>query len=453
MTIIQQQREYFHQHFTKDVNFRKQQLKKLSELLKKYNEEIKTAVYQDFKKSEFDILTTEIAPLQESIHYYLKNLHRLAQPKKCKRDVKTILAQPSIIYEPLGVTLIIGAWNYPFLLCLAPLIASMSAGNTAIVKPSEIAPHCAAVMKKIINENFPTEYISVIEGGVETTTELLAQKFDKIFYTGSSRVGKIVYQAAAQHLTPVCLELGGKSPTIITPSANIDIATKRIVWGKFLNAGQTCIAPDYILVHQSIHQEFIKSLIKRLKSFDYKDNSSEYCQIINDKNLNRLINLIDEKKVIYGGNYNAQNRYLSPTILDNVNWEDKIMEDEIFGPLLPIIQYENFNEIIDKINQQEKPLAAYLFSDNQSEINQFKNQLSFGGGCINDIMMHITSEYLPFGGVGKSGIGSYHGEHGFKEFSHQKSVLKNTTWGEPNFKFPPYTPKKLNWLKRIFRMK
>ena len=305
------------------------------------------------------------------------------------------------------------------------------------------------IMAKIINENFPPEYLYAYEGGINETTELLKLKFDKIFFTGSTKVGKIVYKAAAENLTPVTLELGGKSPAIITKDADLEVAAKRIVWGKFLNAGQTCVAPDYLLVEESVQEQFLEMLRKYIQEFKYEPESEHYTKIINQKNFERLISLINQDKIYFGGNCNEEKRYIEPTILTNINWQDKVMQEEIFGPVLPVISFSNFNIILNEILENEKPLAAYLFTDNSEEKESFTQKLSFGGGCINDVMMHLGNENLPFGGVGNSGIGNYHGKFGFETFSHQKSVLERATWGEPNIKYPPYSEKKLSWIKKF----
>jgi len=305
------------------------------------------------------------------------------------------------------------------------------------------------VMTKIINENFPSEYLYVYEGGIDETTELLKLRFDKIFFTGSTKIGNIVYKAAAENLTPVVLELGGKSPAIITKDANLEVAAKRIVWGKFLNAGQTCVAPDYLLVEKSIQEQFLEMLRKNIQQFKYEPQSEHYTKIINQKNFQRLIKLIDQDKIYFGGNSDEENRYIEPTILTNINWKDEVMQEEIFGPILPVISFTNFNLILNEIIELDKPLAAYLFTNTTEEKENFKNKLSFGGGCINDVIMHLGNENLPFGGVGNSGIGNYHGKFGFETFSHQKAVLERATWGEPNIKYPPYSEKKLSWIKRL----
>ncbi|MBV8327635.1 aldehyde dehydrogenase [Chryseobacterium sp.] len=447
--IVQSQGAFFKTQQTKSLAFRKMYLEKLRELIISNENLLYEAIYKDFGKSQFDTFTTEISFILNDINYYLKNLKSLSSPKKAGTNLVNQLGNSKIYFEPLGTTLVIGAWNYPYQLSLSPVIAAMAAGNCCILKPSEIAENTMKAMSAIINENFPPEYVYVYEGGIEETTTLLQLKFDKIFFTGSTKVGKIVYKAAAEHLTPVVLELGGKSPAIVTKDANLDVAAKRIVWGKFLNAGQTCVAPDYLFVEESIQEQFLEMLRKYIHEFKYKPDSEQYPRIINQRNFHRLVQLIDKEKVYFGGNYNEENLYIEPTILNNVEWNDAVMQEEIFGPVLPVLSFRNFNTALNTILELEKPLAAYLFTNKQEEKELFTKKLSFGGGCINDTIMHLSNDNLPFGGVGSSGTGSYHGKFGFEAFSHQKSILEKTTWGEPNIKYPPYSDKKLSWIKRL----
>ena len=447
--ILSDQRNLFNSQKTKNLKFRKMYLEKLKEVLLKNEELLYDSIYKDFGKSKFDTFTTEISFVLKDINYFLKNLNSLAKPKKVRTNLANQLGSSKIYPEPLGCTLVIGAWNYPYQLSLSPVVAALAAGNTCILKPSEIAENTMKAMAKIINENFPKEYFYVAEGGIEETTEILKLKFDKIFFTGSPKVGQIIYEAAAKHLTPVTLELGGKSPAIVTSSANFEVAAKRIVWGKFLNAGQTCVAPDYILVDEKVKDSFLDSLQSYIQKFNYHSESENYTQIINQRNFDRLVNLIDQEKVYFGGKTDAAKRYIEPTIMHDVTWNDKVMQEEIFGPILPVLTFKNFNEALLQIAAYEKPLSAYLFSDNSEEKEEFTSKISFGGGCINDVVMHLSNDYLPFGGVGNSGIGNYHGKYGFDAFSHQKAVLDRATWGEPDLKYPPYNDKKLNWIKKL----
>lgn len=447
--IVSKQKAFFKTQQTKNLRFRKMYLEKLRDLILENENLLYEAIYKDFGKSKFDTFTTEISFILNDTKYYLKNLKSLSKPKKVRTNLSNQFGKSRIHNEPLGNILVIGAWNYPYQLSLSPIVAALAAGNCCILKPSEIAENTMKVMAKIINENFPPEYLYVYEGGIDETTELLKLKFDKIFFTGSTKIGNIVYKAAAENLTPVVLELGGKSPAIITKDADLEVAAKRIVWGKFLNAGQTCVAPDYLLVEESVQEQFLEMLRKNIQQFKYEPQSEHYTKIINQKNFQRLIKLIDQDKIYFGGNSDEEKRYIEPTILTNINWKDEVMQEEIFGPILPVISFTNFNLILNKIIELEKPLAAYLFTNNSEEKENFKNKISFGGGCINDVIMHLGNENLPFGGVGNSGIGNYHGKFGFETFSHQKAVLERATWGEPNIKYPPYSEKKLSWIKKL----
>lgn len=445
--IVKNQKIYFATNETKSIDFRKEQLEKLKILLQENKVMMYEAIQKDFGKSAFDTYTTEISFILKDIQYYLKNLSDLAKPQKTTTNLSNQIGTSKIYAEPLGCCLVIGAWNYPYQLSLSPVVAAIAAGNNCILKPSEIAENTMYAMQKMINENFPNEYLHVLTGGVEETTEILKEKFDKIFFTGSTKVGQIVYEAAAKNLTPVTLELGGKSPVIVTKNANLDVAAKRIVWGKFLNAGQTCVAPDYIYAEESIEEELLQLIKQYIEEFEYKADSPQYTRIINDKNFDRLVKLIDHDKVVSGGSTSFENLYIEPTILQNVQWGDSVMKEEIFGPILPILQFTEFEEVLKTIASKEKPLSAYLFSDNEEEQELFLSEISFGGGCINDVVMHLSNDYLPFGGVGNSGFGSYHGKFGFLAFSHQKAILKRATWGEPDLKYPPYTAAKMKWLK------
>ncbi len=413
--LLQVQREFFLTQQTKTVEYRKEKLLKLKTIIQQNEKLLYEAIYKDFGKSETETYLTEIAFVYNEIDYFLKNLHRLSRPEKVSTNLPNLPGKSRIIYEPLGCILIIGAWNYPYQLTLSPLVAAMASGNCCIVKPSEIPQHTMLALEKIINENFTDRYVHVIRGGVEETTELLKLRFDKIFFTGSTRVGKIVYEAAARNLVPVTLELGGKSPVFVTQHADIDVAARRIVWGKFLNAGQT----------------------------------SHYVRIINAKNFERLTRLLQPEKIYYGGTVAAEKNYIAPTLIYPAEWSDPVMQEEIFGPLLPVLTYTDLYETFDEILEREKPLSAYIFTGNKSEKELFRNTLSFGGGCINDVLMHISNGNLPFGGVGFSGTGNYHGKFGFECFSHPKAVLERATWGEPMLKYPPYTENKFRWLKKL----
>ena len=447
--ILQQQKTFFNSHATKDLDFRKAQLQKLKKVVKSNEKLLYDAIYQDFGKSEFETFGTEISFIYKDIDYYLKNLKSFAKPKNVLTNIVNQMGSSKIVFEPLGNCLVIGAWNYPYQLTLTPVIAAIAAGNTCMIKPSELPENTMKAMAKLINENFDAQFLYVVEGGVEETTAILKLRFDKIFFTGSPRVGKIVYKAAAEHLTPVTLELGGKSPAFVTEKADLNIAARRIVWGKFINAGQTCVAPDYLYVAENIKAKFLKVLIQEIKKRNYTDNVDHYCKIINERNFDRLEKIIDREKVVFGGETNREKRYISPTVLDNVTWEDAVMQEEIFGPILPILTYKNLETAMQTVVEGEKPLSAYLFSNDAKEQELFTEKLSFGGGCINDTLMHLSNDRLPFGGVGNSGIGHYHGKFGFIAFSHQKAILKKSNYLEPELKYPPYSDAKLNILKKL----
>lgn len=447
--ILSQQREFFSTQATKDISFRKRQLQKLKDSIQSNEKLLYDAIAKDFGKSALETYLTELSFIYNEINYFLKNIKRLSKSKSVRTNLVNLPGSSEIVPEPLGCTLIIGAWNYPYQLTFCPMIAAIAAGNCCIVKPSEVAYHTMEAMRNLINDQFEENYVHVIAGGVPETTELLKLKFDKIFFTGSTRVGKIVYEAAAKHLTPVTLELGGKSPVIISDDSNFELAAKRVVWGKFLNAGQTCIAPDYILVSKKSEQKFLEYLKQFIERFKYHSGSENYTYIINERNFDRLTSYIEPDKVYFGGKVDKESLYIEPTILNNVDWNDSVMQEEIFGPILPVLTYDYFHEAINLVLSQEKPLSAYLFSNDASEQRLFTNKLSFGGGCINDVLMHISIENLPFGGVGNSGIGNYHGQFGFDAFSHQKALLHRATWGEPDLKYPPYTEQKKKWIKKI----
>lgn len=447
--FIEHQRIFFNSNQTKEISFRIEQLKKLNQLMVHYEAEMIDAIYQDFGKSEFDVYTAEFAILYSDISVALKNLKKWSKWKRVKTNLTNFPAKSYIVPEPFGVTLVIGAWNYPYQLSLAPVIASLAAGNTVILKPSELPENTSKVMAKMINDNFDPRILRVIEGGVEITTELLNNKFDKIFFTGSVPVGKIVYQAAAKNMTPVTLELGGKSPAIVAADCDLDVTIKRLVWAKFLNAGQTCIAPDYIFVDAKIENIFLAKLEAEIERSAFSIENGNYVRIINDRNVQRLSKLIDQSKIYFGGKINEKQRIIEPTILTSCDFDCPSMQEEIFGPILPVLRYTSLDEAINAIKSKPKPLALYLFTNDRSVKTKVTRELSFGGGAINDAIMHITNHHLPFGGVGESGIGSYHGEAGFKTFSHYKSMLEKPLRFEPNLKYSPHSTSKLKWIKRL----
>ena len=450
--LIQKQRDFFNSNQTKSIDFRIDQLLKLRKLLQANEQILNEAIYADFQKSAFDTYTNELSILYAEIDESIRKVKKWASRKRVNTNLVNLPAKSYIVPEPLGVCLVIGAWNYPYQLSFGPAIAAIAAGNTVILKPSELPIRTSQVMAKIINENFDPAFFKVVEGGIPETNALLAESFDKIFFTGSVAVGKIVYQAAAKYLTPVTLELGGKSPAIITDAANLKIHVKRIVWAKFINAGQTCIAPDYILLPKSLEQEFLTLAKAEIANEKFAVANDNYVQIINSKNLQRLANLIDPTKVFCGGSFNEQTRVFEPTIMQQVSFDDKIMQEEIFGPILPVITYENLDEAISEIKKREKPLSCYVFTSSNTLKNKIINELSFGSGAINECIMQITNSNMPFGGVGESGIGAYHGEFGFKTFSHFKSMLEKPSWFEPNLKYYPHTKFKFALIKLLMRL-
>jgi len=436
---------------TKILGYRKEQLIKLRTVLIQNEKLLIDSIHSDFNKGSFDAYVTEFAMIFHEIEQALRNMERWAAPKKTKTNVPNQPGRSFIMSEPLGSVLVIGAWNYPYQLSLVPAVSAIAAGNTVIIKPSELAANTSKAMAQILNNSFDSEYLYVQEGGVVETTELLEQKFDKIFFTGSTPVGKLVYQAAAKQLTPVTLELGGKSPAFVFPDTNLDVTARRLVWGKFLNAGQTCVAPDYLMVHKSVEEALLLKMKEYILQFFGLDasQSESYVRIINARNFDRLVTLINAEKIYCGGKTNRESLFIEPTILRNVNFEDVVMQDEIFGPILPVISFTDAEQAVAAVKKFEKPLALYVFTKNENNSDFVLNNLSFGGGCINDTVMHLANSYLPFGGVGHSGMGNYHGKFGFDCFSHKKSILKKGFSFEPLFKYPPYTSDKLNWIRRI----
>ncbi|MDX9919828.1 MAG: aldehyde dehydrogenase [Paludibacter sp.] len=449
--IVLAQKAFFNSNKTKDIDFRIAQLKKLKRVLQENEARMEKAIFEDFSKSAFDNYSTELALLYLEIDDAVKKVRKWAARKRVATNIVNFPARSYMIPEPLGVTLVIGAWNYPYQLSFAPAIAAIAAGNTVILKPSELPANTSKLMAEMVNSNFAPEFFKVVEGGVTETQQLLEQRFDKIFFTGSVGVGRIVYQAAAKHLTPVTLELGGKSPAFILDDTNLEVYVKRLVWAKFVNAGQTCIAPDYVLVKRDIKDKFLQLLMAEIKKEQFAIENHNYVQIINERNIQRLSKYIDKNKVVQGGNYDIQTRIFEPTVMDNVSFSDAVMQEEIFGPILPVITFDDINEAIAEVKRREKPLSCYVFTSNKALKNKILHEVSFGGGCVNDAIMHISNSHLPFGGVGESGIGSYHGEYGFKTFSHFKSILEKSAWFEPGLKYFPHSETKFKWMKRILK--
>ncbi len=436
--ILGKQREFFLAKHTMDIEFRIQQLKTLKKAVLEYEDRILAALKTDLRKSQMESYIMEIFYISHEIDYVLKNLRKWAKPQKTKTNRLNFPAKSMIYHDPLGISLIISPWNYPFQLLFAPLIYSMAAGNCMILKPSEVSAATSRVINELICEFFDDNYIAVFEGDANVSQALLEEKFDHVFYTGSTRVGRIVMEAAAKHLIPIVLELGGKSPCIVHKDANLEVTARRIVWGKLLNSGQTCVAPDYIYVHRDIRKNLVAVLIDTIKQF-YGDNpqkSSDFCRIVNNNHFKRLLNLI-EGDITSFGEPDEDDLYIPPTIIENADWSCKAMQEEIFGPILPIVEYSNITDAIGKINENPKPLSLYLFSDDKNVQHQVLTETRSGGVCINDVMKQITSEHLPFGGVGESGMGQYHGKSGFETFTHNKSVMIRSFRFDVKMLYPP----------------
>lgn len=449
--LITRQREFFATDATRPIAFRSEQLQKLHTALTRNQELLLAAVYTDFKKSAFDAYTTELMLVRHDLEEALKRLPRWARKRRVRTNLLNLPGTSYVAPEPLGVSLIIGAWNYPYLLSLAPLVAALAAGNTVILKPSELPRATSAALARVIGETFAPEYCAVVEGGVAETSELLQHRFDKIFFTGSTHVGKLVYQAAAAHLTPVTLELGGKSPAFVTADCDVALAARRIVWGKFLNAGQTCVAPDYVLVDAVLEERFLAACRDEIIKAAYAVENDNYVQIIDARHFQRLRGLIAPDKVYHGGTSDAAARVIEPTVLCGVSFDDAVMQEEIFGPILPVIAYSHLDDAIAKVKTLPAPLSCYVFARDKRAQRRVFERLPFGGGTVNDTVLHIANPHLPFGGVGASGLGRYHGEAGFRAFSSEKSVLSKATWVDLALRYSPLTPSKLRWLKRLMR--
>jgi acyl-CoA reductase-like NAD-dependent aldehyde dehydrogenase len=447
--IITEQKSFFATGKTRSIQFRLEKLKLLKQAIIEHQTEIIAALKADLNKPEFESIF-EIAVIQD-IDYTIKNLKKWAKPQKVKIPLTQFPGIAFIQPEPLGNVLIIGPWNYPFSLVISPLIGAIAAGNCALIKPSENAPQTSAIVTKIIRKIFDSEYIAVIEGGIEASQQLLQENYDHIFFTGGTKIGKIIMEAAAKNLTPVTLELGGKSPCIVDDNIDLNETAKRITWGKFINAGQTCIAPDYLLVKSNIKSELIEAMKSCLKQF-YGDDplkSPDYGRIINQQQFNRLTGLLQDVHIITGGQYQAEEKYLAPTLVELISGGHPLMEEEIFGPILPILEYQDLGEVISLINSKPKPLALYFFSSDRSKQELILNSTSSGGVCFNDTIMQVGIPDLPFGGVGESGIGCYHGKWSFDTFSHHKSVLKKRFRFDLNWRYAPYQDK-VEQVKKMF---
>ncbi len=440
VSTLEKHRQYFASNATNSIDFRLEQLKKLRNAITTNENRIMEALAADLNKTGLEAYGTEIAIVLSEIDVTVKKLKSWAKPKAVSTPMFHFIARSRIYNDPYGVVLIISPWNYPFQLLFSPLVGALAAGNCAVLKPSELTPNVSHIMAEIVHQTFERQYVSLFEGDANISQELLEQKYDYIFYTGGTNVGRIVYAAAAKHLTPVTLELGGKSPCIVHKDANINISAKRIVWGKLVNAGQTCVAPDYLFVHKSIKHELIVALKKEITAMygENPENSPHLCRIVNDRHLKRLEKLLECGDIIVGGEVNEQTRYIAPTLIENVQPNDPVMQDEIFGPILPVMDYDNLDEVISFINSRPKPLALYVFTESNDISSKVLNETSSGSAAVNDTVAHISNGNMPFGGVGESGIGGYHGKFSFDTFSHQKSVLFRSTLIDLPLRYAPY---------------
>lgn len=449
--LIQNQRNFFRNGTTKRLEFRKEMLKRLKKAILKHESAIIEALYNDLGKSEAEAVSTEIGMILNEINGVLKHLPQWRKKERAKTNLFNLPGKSYTIREPYGVTLIIGPWNYPFQLVMAPLVGAIAGGNTAVVKPSEIASHTAAVIDLILSETFDREYIAVVQGGIPETNELMELRYDKIFFTGSTKVGSLIMEKAARHLTPVVLELGGKSPTVIDRTANLDIAVRRIVFGKGTNAGQTCVAPDYVLIHEEVKEAFYQMFEKVSNEFytDSAVHNNDFGKIINERNYERVKGYLQDGRIVFGGGTDDEKRKIELTLVEVQDLEKPIMREEIFGPVLPVISFRNYDEITAIIHRNPDPLAMYIFSEDRQFIEHLIRDIPFGGGCVNDTIMHLTNEHLPFGGRGTSGIGNYHGRHSYDTFTHKKAILHSSTRFDLKMKYPPAMKKSLNLIKRL----
>lgn len=448
--LVMLQRQYYNTGKTRDISFRLEKLKRLKSVVLENEEKILLALKKDLNKSNFEGFMTEVGMFYSELDFAIKNIRKWGKTKRVKSSMVNFPSVSKIIPQPYGVTLIMSPWNYPFQLALIPLVWSVAAGNCVILKTSEYSVSTSGIVKEIIEKIFSKEYVAVVQGGQEESEKLLLERFDYIFFTGSTNVGKIVMKSASEYLTPTTLELGGKSPCIILKDADIDLTAKRLTWGKLINAGQTCVAPDYVLVHEDRKDELIEKIkYYIIKYFGYNPcNNEQFPKIINERHFNRIVSLIDIDKVVYGGDYNNEKLKIEPTIVNDVTWDDNIMKEEIFGPIFPILTYKDLDEVVQEIIQRPNPLALYIFTKDKKLENKILEMIPAGGCCINDTITHIATNYLPFGGVGESGMGSYHGKAGFDTFTHYKSVLKKLKLDIP-IRYAPYNDKLIKILKKI----
>lgn len=454
--VVQRQREFFMTGATLDVDYRVDALKRLRASIKAHEKDIADALYKDLRKSELESYMSETGMVLDEIKYELKHIRKWSRTKRVKTPIAQFISKSFVVPQPYGVVLIMAPWNYPVQLCLEPLVGAVAAGNVAIVKPSAYAAEVSRCLANIVEEVFPPEYVAVVEGGREQNTQLLEEKFDYIFFTGSETVGKIVMEKASRHLTPVSLELGGKSPVIVDRTANLEVSARRLAFGKYLNAGQTCVAPDYLLIERSVKDNFLECFERAVSEFFPKGDFSNIPVIVNDRHFKRLMNTIDASKakgakVFMGGNGDMNSRFIEPTVLDDVSWDSPIMEQEIFGPILPVIEYDNLDDVLDIIKQRPKPLALYLFSNDKAVQRKVLSSVPYGGGCVNDTIIHLATPYMGFGGVGESGMGSYHGKRSFDTFTHYKSIVKKSNAIDLPMRYHPYSKRKLDFIRKVMK--
>lgn len=451
--LISEQRIFFQSGKTLSVDFRIRELKKLYQSVRDFEKEILCALQADLGKSATESYMCEVGMALSEIRYMIKHVKKWSKGEKVRTPIAQFAAKSYRKPSPYGNALIMSPWNYPFLLTIDPIANAIAAGNTAIVKPSAYAPQTSAVLEKLLSKTFPKEYIAVVTGGRKENAALLDEKFDIVFFTGSQAVGKEVLRKCAEHLTPAVLELGGKSPCIVDETAKIPLAAKRIVFGKFLNCGQTCVAPDYLLCHSAVKEKLIEEIKKQIKlQFGEKPiENPHYGKIVNDKHFERLVGLIEDKKVVYGGGVYELNQKIEPTVMDGVTWEDAVMQEEIFGPLLPILTFETFEEVFALLQDKQKPLALYLFTEDKRRAREVVEKCAFGGGCINDTIIHLATSEMGFGGVGESGMGAYHGKTGFDAFSHYKSIVEKGTKIDLPMRYQPYKKSKEKLIRKFLK--
>jgi len=437
--IVQRHRIFFQSGATRPLEFRRAQLEKLSAAVDQNEAALLAALHADLRKSPDQAYVTEIALVQAEIRCAAKNLRRWTKPKRGRTPWFVAPATGWVQPEPFGVGLIFSPWNYPLQLMFMPLVSAIAAGNCVLLKPSELAPHTADAMVKLIRENFAEEFISIVTGGVDVAEALLRERFDKIFFTGGARAGRAVMTAAARHLTPVTLELGGKCPTIVCADAPIELAARRIAWGKFMNAGQTCVAPDFVLVERGVRDAFVAALQKSLREFygDDPSRSNDYGRIVNQRHFNRLVNYLRDGKIIHGGAHEAKDLFIAPTILADVSLDSAVMQEEIFGPILPVLEFDKLDEVLALLRTRPTPLALYVFTRDRITEARVLTEARSGGACVNDVVSQMVGTGLSFGGLGESGLGAYHGRVGFEAFSHQRTVLRRALWVDPPFRYPP----------------